>query len=66
MRLFAVLALEMRLAALRSVERKTFHKLLSVPVEDQTPNIVCALGARSFSEATPSILRFPEWETRMG
>ena len=59
------LVAEFLLAALRSVEGKTFHKLLSVPVQDQTPNDVCALGAKSFSEATPSILRFPEGETRM-
>ncbi len=54
-----VLADAIPLAAWRSVEGKTLNKLLSVPVGDQTPNIVCAQGAKSFSGAAPSILRFP-------
>jgi len=53
-----VLASAIPLAAWRSVEGKTLNKLLSVPVEDRTPNIVCAQGAKSFSGAAPSILRF--------
>jgi len=44
----------------RSVEALASYKLLSVPVKDQTPNIVFAQGERSFSGAAPSILRFPK------
>jgi hypothetical protein len=54
-----VLASAIPLAAWRSVEGKTLNKLLSVPVEDRTPNIVFARGEKSFSGAAPSILRFP-------
>jgi len=39
---------EFLLAASRSVEGYAFNKLLSVPVEDRTPNDVFALGERSF------------------
>ena len=53
-----VLVDAIHLAAWRSVEGKTLNKLLSVPVGDQTPNSVCAQGAKGFSGAAPSILRF--------
>jgi hypothetical protein len=56
---------EILLAASRSVKEKTLDKLLSVPVKDRTPNDVFAQGERSFSGAAPSILRFPQGETRM-
>ena len=59
MQVSVVLASAILVAAWRSVEGKTLNKLLSVPVEDRTPNIVCAQGAKSFSGAAPSILRFP-------
>ena len=39
---------EIRLAASRSVKAKTLDKLLSVPVEDRTPNDVFAQGEKSF------------------
>ena len=48
MRPSRVLANVTPLAAWRSVEGKTLDKLLSVPVEDRTPNDECAQGATSF------------------